>query len=100
MVRAMASLLAFSQEQPEIKSILDLYDQGTVDEVWVPELSAQKESVIVITCDRAKRRGGAKLPSLCQQYGLTHVLVSGKLHEKKQFEKARAVITVWSDLVK
>ncbi len=53
---------------------------------------------LVITCDRGKT-SGPKLPQLCRAAGLTHILVSGTLHGKPQFEKARAVLVVWHDLV-
>ena len=44
-------------------------------------------------------RSGAKLPRVCKELGVRHVLIGGKLNSLPQFEKARAVVSVWSDLV-
>ena len=98
LVKAMEPLLVTYHEPVVVKHVLDFQGQGETDDKWVPRLAA--EDWIVISCDRGKQFGGPKLPALCQHFKVTHVLVSGTLHGKKQFEKARAVITVWPELVK
>lgn len=98
LVKAMGAFLLAYHEPVEVKHVLDFQGEGETDDKWVPRLAV--EDWIVVSCDRGKQFGGPKLPALCQHFKVTHVLVSGTLHRKKQFEKARAVITVWPELVK
>lgn len=95
---AIAELLVAEPEKPDLQHVLDFQSQGVRDEVWVPK--AATEGRIIITADRGKRGGGAKLPLLCRRYGITHVMLSATLHHRKGFEKAAAILTVWPELAK
>jgi hypothetical protein len=70
---------------------------GERDEVWIPELARSEIHWLVVTGDQGMGKG-EKLPVLCRHYGLRHVLVRGKLHNRLQFERACAVFAVWQDL--
>jgi hypothetical protein len=97
-VRSLEGLLKNSLTPPdEVAHVLDFYEPGTPDPEWLPRLA--EEGWIVITADRAKRSGGPKLPFLCAQLGITHVLLSGRIHKQPQFEKAVCVASVWDEIV-
>jgi hypothetical protein len=85
-------------EKPEFRHIVDHQKQGALDADWVPKVAS--EGWIVITADRGKRCGGAKLPQLCRLHGITHVMLSASLHSMASPEKVGAIMSVWSDLVK
>lgn len=72
--------------------VLDYHGQGQWDESWTPKL--KDEEWIVISADRGRKgsKKGAPLPIICKENGITHVLISGKLHKRQQFEKACAII--------
>jgi hypothetical protein len=96
LVQALKGLLAFSRELTEAQHIIEMHRSGAKDSEWVPQVATG--GWIVLTADRG-RSSGAKLPQLCRAAGITHVLISGKLHNSPQFEKARAVLVVWPQLV-
>lgn len=94
---AIGKLLQFHTTKFEVKHINDYFVDSTPDEKWIPDIS--NDDWIVITADRARRYGGKKLPSICNQYNVTHILLSGKLHNAKQFEKAKAIIGQISNII-
>lgn len=96
LVEALGRLIKFSREEVEVRHIIELRHGGRKDDEWVPEVAGG--DWLVLTCDRGKS-AGPKLPQLCREAGLSHVLVSGGLHNSPQFEKARAVLAVWPALV-
>ena len=95
--KAIASLLLYHFSKPIIKHIQDFYEEGITDDIWIPQIALEKW--IIVTADRAKKYGGAKLPSICKKFNVNHILISGRLHNEKQFEKARAIITVWPQIL-
>jgi len=98
LAKAIASVLRFAPEKPQVMHIIDLFgDSGWKDEDWVPQM-AEDASWIVVTADSG-RGGGHRLPTLCQEHEVSHVLISPSLHNAKQFFKARAIIAVWPRLV-
>lgn len=97
LVDAMLPLLSKYRDPPVVEHLLDLLGRhGEKDKVWIPKLA--EESWLVISADRGKK-GGSKLPLLCAHHKVSHVLIKGKLHNVRQFEKARAIIVVWPSLV-
>ncbi|MCB9211593.1 MAG: hypothetical protein H6609_19695 [Ignavibacteriales bacterium] len=96
--RSIGKVLEFHRLKPEVKHIQDFFIASITDDKWVPKIA--KEKWIVVTTDKAKRYGGAKLPSICKKYNVTHILISGKLHNAPQFEKARAIISLFPQIVK
>src|SRR4051812_28060551 len=100
-MQALAALLASAPEKPDLRHVLDFQAQGVHDEVWIPQVAA--EGWIIITGDRGKRgkqSKGEKLPILCRKYDITHVMFSGTLQHKSGFEKNRAIVGAWPELVK
>jgi hypothetical protein len=93
---AVAGFLATSEQKPELSHILDFQEQGTPDSTWIPQVEA--EGWIIITADRDKRCKEEKLPLVCRQFGITHIMLSARVHHKKNFEKACLILEVWSDV--
>jgi hypothetical protein len=98
LVTGLAAFLAFYDPPPEIAHLLERFTSGESDDVWIPRIAA--DGWIVISSDRAKQAGGPKLPNICAAHSVSHVLVSGKLHNKNQFEKIRAITVAWPDIVR
>lgn len=97
LVHALANLLAFYESPLQVEHLIHYVGRhGERDDVWIPLLA--KEGWIVITADLG-RCGGLKLPRICAAEKVTHVLLSGSLHQRKQFEKARAILVVWPELI-
>ena len=94
---AIGNMLRFHNVKPVVRHIKEYFDQSTPDDIWIPQIA--KEGWIVITADKAKRYGGPKLPTICKNEKLTHILISGKLHNAPQFEKARAIISLFPKIV-
>ena len=97
LVAAIAGLVRFSRDECDICHLIDFVGrEGEKDEAWIPRLKA--DGWLVITADRGKS-GGSKLPQICRKERVTHVLISGKLHNRPQFEKARAILVTWPDIL-
>ncbi len=83
----------------EIGHTIELFGRAAKDREWVPKL--EKSNWIVISEDRGKHSAsGDKLPVLCLQHTITHVLVLPSLLKNGgQFEKLRALLSVWPRLL-
>lgn len=99
-VEALKGVVVLDRRHPvEIAHTISLFGRGARDAAWIPQVVA--EEWIVISEDRGMNsRAGDKLPVLCLQYRVTHVLVMPSiLKHGGQFEKMRAVIAVWPKLL-
>ena len=97
LVSALAVFLDWYEESVEIRHLFKFAKASEKDEVWVPRIAPGGWTVI--STDRAKRCGGKRLPDLCREYAVTHILLSASIHEAKQFEKMRAFIAVWPRII-
>lgn len=77
--------------------LLQRFPAGTPDEVWIPVIAG--EHCVVLTSDRAKRGHGSPLPVVCVANRVRHVLASGKVHQLGTWDKCRAVMCVWPELL-
>ncbi|NQT37489.1 MAG: hypothetical protein HQ581_08375 [Planctomycetes bacterium] len=103
-VATLAQLLEFASPDSSatVQHKLKFHDhgEGIWDEVWIPE--AAKEGWIVISADRGKKGGrkkGEKLPRVCRDFQVTHVLMSGGMMKRKQFDKILSILSVWYPLL-
>lgn len=72
--------------RPEFAHICDKLTSGILDNDRVPQIS-KEGGWIIITGDRGKRQSlGGKLPDLCREHKVTHVIFSSGLH-KRRFSK-------------
>jgi hypothetical protein len=92
-VSTIAQILKFHPDPPEIGSVVEQFGSGAKDQEWIPLVA--KDGWVVLSNDRAKRCGGAKLPIVCAEHGVTHILLSKSMHGMKQFYKAAAVLHMW-----
>jgi len=95
----LVALMTYAKPPAEIAHTIDFFKSGTQDESWIPEVA--DDDWIIITGDRGSRGGrkrGEKLPLVCKQYGVTHVMLGGKLQQQSSFHKFRAVVWAWDDL--
>ena len=81
----------------EVAHLMSHFEACTPDEKWIPEIA--DESWVVITSDRGKRCGGAKLPALCLEYHVTHVLLSRAVHRFSSFQRITAFTSNLNDLL-
>ena len=69
--------ISLSLDEAEFKHVLDFQRQGVLDEDWIPRI-AREGDWVVITADRGRRgsaKKGEKLPVVCKQQGVTHVVL-------------------------
>jgi hypothetical protein len=95
-VVALGALLAASGRAAELSHVLDYQSQGVPDQLWIPRLAP--DEWIILTADRGKRCKGQKLALVCQQFSVTHVMLSAAIHHKKTLDKVSAVLHVWSEI--
>lgn len=83
----------------EFAHILDHFASGTHDDEWIPAMKGQ--GWIVISADSGKNRPsrGGKLPRLCKENEITHVLFGSKLHQRPGRDKLAALLLVWPEIV-
>ena len=98
--KVLSQLVKRTKESAEVWNLLDICPSGIQDPDWLPKFKSQSDPWLIITGDSGKRCGGERLPELCTELGIRHVLLSGKLNQRKQFDKFRAIMTVWPALQK
>jgi PIN like domain len=95
---AMEQLQRMVPGNPCCSHLRDTFAQGTPDDKWIPALAGQ-EGLIVISGDRGKQSGiKPKLPDLCEEHQITHVLLSAAVHRMKSHEKVAALALVWDQI--
>lgn len=72
--------------------------EGVKDNVWAKR--AGKEGWFVLTCDRGKTQDGAPLDLLLPYHGVSAAFLTPTLHGRKQFEKLRAVLSLWPKIMR
>jgi len=97
MIVAVTPFLEKYQPKPVIAHLLDYFAAGVTDAMWIPKVAT--EGWIVVSGDRGKKSGGAKLPEVCAAHAVTHVLLSGTLQNDRQFRKVQSIIAVWDELM-
>lgn len=98
MVKLFADLLAYTKDPPEVKTVVEYFQSGIYDEIWVPQIADQGWIVITGDSGQGGRGKGEKLPVVCRQYGVTHVVFGRGLQQQNGFEKIRAIMIVWPEI--
>lgn len=97
-IAALLRLAEFSRSPVEVAHLATINLEGCCDDDWVPRIA--HEGYVVISTDRGKKISrGAKLPILCRRHKVTHVLLTGAVHQLNQFDKLRAIFCVWPLIV-
>jgi hypothetical protein len=100
-LNALSGLFSLSG-QPEPKPILQhlhtLAGRDVKDDEWIQKLKPL--DCIVISADTGRKpRSHSSLPAICAANKKTHIILSSSVHKEKQFQKARAIIVVWLDIL-
>ena len=91
-------LLQGRPERPVVRHLVREFEPGTADRVWLQVVKANRW--LLLTADRGKSNRGEKLPRVCRELGVIHVVLSATLHSRTpSSEKALAVADCWSDIV-
>lgn len=92
--------IGLDTEGVEIEHVLNLQFGSTNDDQWIPEIAS--EGWIIVTGDRGKRQKsgrGAKLPIVCAEYGVTHVVLSTAVNSFNTQRKFQAIVDHWEELI-
>ena len=94
----MAELREATNETATFTHILDLYDQGKEDREWIPQC-ASEGGWVIISGDRAKNNNaGGKLPALCREQGVTHIILGARAHQLRVAEKLSLFQLMWPQI--
>jgi hypothetical protein len=99
-IQHLANFVAISDEATaEIKHVLDFQPQGVWDETWIPRI--KDEGWVVITQDKSRFSGGKGTPlsRVCLANGITHVIFSRRIGERRSFNKMMTVLNVWYEII-
>lgn len=82
----------------EIAHTIERFGKSAKDADWIPKI--KDEGWLLISEDRGRNSAaGDRLPQLCYQHKVTHILVLPALLKRGgQFEKMRALLAVWPEL--
>ncbi len=83
--------------EPFLNHIFSFSQEGEDDHIWIPKLNKQEH--VIISSDRGRSKIKPRLPQVCKQSQITHILFSSAAHHLTKFEKARAIITLWPQIV-
>lgn len=92
-VKALVGIFSWGDVSAELRHLFQFAKSGEKDEVWIPRIASG--NWVVISFDRGKCYGGRKLPDICVEKGVTHILVSATTHKSNRFEKLRAILAFW-----
>lgn len=99
-VGAFRAVTAMDRRHPvEVAHTIDRFGKSAKDAEWIPKI--KDEGWLLISEDRGKNSAaGDRLPQLCHQHKVTHILVLPALLKRGgQFEKMRALLAVWPELL-
>jgi hypothetical protein len=81
--------------QPYIRHIFEVSSDGENDDIWIDKIDGGER--IVISCDQGHDK--PRLPAECKKRNITHIIFSSAAHNQDRFEKARAIIMLWPDIL-
>jgi hypothetical protein len=84
-----------------LSHLFEIAPAGTFDEIWIPRLKDERWTVVSADGGRRPNRSrGRKLPHLCAEYGITLIILSPAVHQRKAMDKARTILSVWDQIVR
>jgi hypothetical protein len=81
----------------QIRHLLDDWTAGTHDSQWLEALQ-NDPSWIVITKDAGKNSAQEKLPLICREWGITHIVFTPGIISKGFVTQKNAIAGVWEQL--
>jgi hypothetical protein len=100
MLAKLKPLLDTASVQVQLAHVTTYLRKSIPDDEWIPRIAS--EGWIVITADRGnvgRRKTGRKLPELCVEFKVTHVLVSPRIGQMSGFDKARHIVNTWPQML-
>lgn len=97
LVNDLAAFFHSCRDPVEFRHVFKFAKPGDKDEIWIPKIAPG--GWIVVSSDRGKQCGGQKLPKLCHENKITHFVYSATLHNAGNFEKQRAIVSTWPQIV-
>lgn len=96
-VEALKSFYRTHKEpKPRLLHLYDIFDRDVKDDEWIPRIVGQ--DCLIITADTGRDK--PRLTELCKQHKRTHIIFSPTMLNKvNQFQKARAIVVLWPDIV-
>ena len=82
--------------EPFLKHIFQVSKPGEEDPEWIPKLDGDK--FIVISGDKGNKK--PRLPQICKKQKITHIILSSTVHHSSKFERARAIIMLWPQILR
>lgn len=96
-VTTLVNLFLMRKEtQPLLKHIFQISGEGEEDDEWTKKLD--EGDCIVISGDQG--HDNPRLPEILKQKKVTHIILSSNVHHSTKFERARAIICVWPQILK
>ena len=89
-----------SSPRPLIRHLFEIAGEEERDDiVWVPKLA--RLGCAVVSGDRGTHsRPFERLPRICAKERVTHILLSANMHNNAgKFERARAIIVLWHEIL-
>ncbi|MEZ6069442.1 MAG: hypothetical protein R3C10_04025 [Pirellulales bacterium] len=94
-LRARLVAQAGDDEDPiELRHLSEEFDLDVDDDVWVPEVA--ERGWVIISSDLGRRQ--PRLPAICSSYDVTHVLLSGGMHNLRSQDKEDRLFALWASL--
>lgn len=91
----MLQLLPLVSPGLEVHHLVDKFKRGEQDEDWIPQLGTEGGWVLITSDAGIHSKAGQKLPDLCAEHKVTHLILSGKLHKKTTVEKITWIAAAW-----
>jgi hypothetical protein len=92
LMESMRNMLNWDSPAPTIHHLTSYFVPGEADDVWIPKIAG--DGWMILTGDKGSR-GRAKLPKICRQYKITHIITSSAVSKMKQMDKVAAIVAVW-----
>jgi len=86
--------------RPQIRHLFEMTGEDERDDpVWIPKLAPL--GCVVVSGDRGTHsKPFERLPRICREQHVTHILLSAGMHDNaRKFERARAIVVLWHDIV-
>ncbi len=83
----------------EIRHLTEFTRKGAPDSDWTGLLKAGPNWIVVSADRGVNSRPDEKLPLICKKYGISCILLSGKLSLKTKAEHKQAIVGAWQQIV-
>ena len=96
-VSSIGEIIKYHPTEVSIHCLRDYFSEGTKDPLWLSKID---KDWLIITSDRGSHsKKDEKLPLICKQKLITCIIITPKLHDKKQFYKAMAILSCWDKII-